>query len=137
MRNLNTKEFANNLNDCFLSVWVDETSGFGTFPLESMKSGIPVLGLVPNLLPHWMNEHNGMWIQNKNQVVDYIADFLQNWLEDNIKEELFTEMESTIKSIPSKESFYTNCVSLFQSYLDIRKDSFEEQLNKLTPVENV
>jgi hypothetical protein len=78
-----------------------------------------------------------MWIQNKNQIVDYIADFLQNWLEDNIKEELFVEMESTINSIPNKEQFYKNCVSLLQSYLDVRKDSFEEQLNKLTPVENV
>jgi len=131
MRGQTTKEFAKNLQDCFLSVWVDETSGFGTFPLESMKSGVPVLGLVPNLTPTWMSETNGFWINNKNQIVDFIADFLQNWLEDNIKEELYTEMQVTVDYLSSKEEFYNKTVDLFLSYIDTRVNSFEEQLNKL------
>ncbi len=135
MRGQTTKEFAKNLQDCFLSVWVDETSGFGTFPLESMKSGVPVLGLVPNLTPTWMNETNGFWINNKNQIVDFIADFLQNWLEDNIKEELYTEMQVTVDYLSSKEEFYNKTVDLFLSYIDTRVNSFEEQLNKLTEIE--
>lgn len=137
MRNLVPKEFAKNLQDCFLSVWVDETSGYGTYPLESMKSGVPVLGLVPNLLPHWLSENNGVWVQNKNQIVDYIADFLQNWLEDNIKEELSVEMQNTVDSLSSKSEFYENCVNLVQSYIDVRTNSFEEQLNKLNPIETI
>ena len=135
MRNLTQKEFAKNLQDCFLSVWVDETSGFGTFPIESMKSNVPVLGLVPNLTPSWMNETNGFWINNKNQIVDFAADFLQNWLEDNIKEELYSEMESTANSISTKETFYNKTVELFSDYINTRVNSFEEQLNKLTEVE--
>ena len=135
MRGQTTKEFAKNLQDCFLSVWVDETSGFGTFPLESMKSGVPVLGLVPNLTPTWMSETNGFWINNKNQIVDFIADFLQNWLEDNIKEELYTEMQVTVDYLSSKEEFYNKTVDLFLSYIDTRVNSFEEQLNKLTEIE--
>jgi len=135
MRGQTTKEFAKNLQDCFLSVWVDETSGFGTFPLESMKSGVPVLGLVPNLTPTWMSETNGFWINNKNQIVDFIADFLQNWLEDNIKEELYTEMQVTVDSLHSKEEFYNKTIDLFLSYIDTRVNSFEEQLNKLTEIE--
>jgi hypothetical protein len=70
MRGLNENEFANAIKDCFLSVWIDETSAYGTFPLESMKVGVPVLGLVPNLVPSWMNEDNGLWINNKNQIVE-------------------------------------------------------------------
>jgi glycosyltransferase involved in cell wall biosynthesis len=118
-----------------LSVWVDETSGFGTFPIESMKSGVPVLGLVPNLVPTWMNESNGFWINNKNQIVDFIADFLQNWLEDNVKEELYDEMEKTADSISTKENFYEKTTNLFTDYIEKRMISFEEQLNKLTEVE--
>ena len=53
-----------------------------------MKSNVPVLGLVPNLLPEWMTEENGLWINNKTQIVDFIADYLQNWLEDNVNENL-------------------------------------------------
>lgn len=137
MRNQTEKDFAKNLQDCFLSIWVDETSGFGTFPLESMKTGVPVLGLVPNLLPHWMNENNGFWVNNKNQIADFAADFLQNWLEDNIKEELYSEMKTTVESLSTKEEFYKNSLSLFQGYLETRRKSFEEQLNKLAEVETI
>jgi cytoplasmic iron level regulating protein YaaA (DUF328/UPF0246 family) len=137
MRGQTEKDFAKNLQDCFLSVWVDETSGFGTFPLESMKTGVPVLGLVPNLLPHWMSEHNGFWINNKLQTVDFIADILQNWLEDNLKPELFAEMENTVKSLSTKEDFEKNSVSLFEGYLLTRQQSFEEQLNKIAETETI
>ena len=37
LRGLSHEEFANGLKDCFMSVWIDPTSSFGTFPLESMK----------------------------------------------------------------------------------------------------
>jgi hypothetical protein len=75
MRSLTEKEFARGLDNSCLSVWIDETSGYGTFPLECMKSGVPVLGLVPNIIPEWMSEDNGFWINNKTQIVDFIADF--------------------------------------------------------------
>lgn len=135
MRSLSEDQFATALQDSFLSVWIDETSGYGTFPLESMKSGVPVLGLAPNLVPSWMNEDNGLWINNKTQLVDFIADFLQNWLEDNINENLFVGMENTVKSLPTKETFEKNVIETFNGYIETRLLSFEEQLNKLTTIE--
>jgi hypothetical protein len=135
MRNLTEKEFAKGLESSCLSVWVDETSGYGTFPLESMKCGVPVLGLVPNLLPEWMSEDNGLWINNKNQIVDFIADYLQNWLEDNVNENLYLGMKKTVESLPTEETFETETVSLFEKYLTTRRESFEEQLSKLQTTE--
>jgi hypothetical protein len=135
MKGLTEKQFSEALQDCFLSIWIDETSAYGTFPLESMISGVPVLGLVPNLLPHWINEDNGLWINNKNQVVDFAADFLQNWLEDNINEKMFESMSETVNELSSKEEFDKEVNSLFGGYLQTRLVSFEEQLNKLEPTE--
>ncbi len=135
MRGLSEKEFANGLKDCFLSVWVDDTSAYGTFPLESMKVGVPVLGLVPNLVPTWMNEDNGLWINNQIQLVDFIADFLQNWLEDNVNPELYKGMEKTVSELPTKENFETLSVSLFEQFLNTRMESFLEQLSKLITIE--
>jgi glycosyltransferase involved in cell wall biosynthesis len=131
MRNQTEKDFAKNLQDCFLSIWVDETSGFGTYPLESMKTGVPVLGLVPNLLPHWMNENNGFWVNNKNQITDFAADFLQNWLEDNIKPELYESMKKTVEQYNNKQIFTENVVNLFDGYLSYRATTLEEQLSKI------
>jgi glycosyltransferase involved in cell wall biosynthesis len=135
MRNLTEKDFANGLETSCLSVWIDDVSGYGTFPLESMKCGVPVLGLVPNLVPEWMSEDNGLWINNKTQLVDFIADYLQNWLEDNVNENLFIEMKKTVDSLPTKETFEKESVKLFEGYLKTRQESFTEQLSKLQTIE--
>ena len=135
MRNLTEKDFANGLETSCLSVWIDEVSGYGTFPLESMKCGIPVLGVVPNLLPEWLNEDNGLWINNKIQLVDFIADYLQNWLEDNVNENLFIEMKKTVDSLQTKENFEKESVNLFEGYLTTRQTAFTEQLSKLQTIE--
>jgi len=135
MRGISVKDFANELQHTFLSVWVDETSGYGTFPLESMKSNVPVLGVVPNIMPHWMNEENGFWIKNKVQIVDFIADILQNWLEDNINEEIYSEMKKTVGDLVDKENFKNSVVDTFGSYLQIRLESFSDQLEKLKETE--
>jgi hypothetical protein len=135
MRGLTQKEFATTLKDAFLSVWIDETSGYGTYPLESIKSGVPVMGLVPNLQPHWMNTENGVWVNNKIQMVDYVADFLQNWLEDSINENLESEITKTAENLSTKEDFEKISVNLFEGYLTKRLESFEEQLNKLQTIE--
>ena len=135
MRGLSEQEFASVLKDSFLSVWIDETSSYGTFPLESMKVGVPVIGLTPNLVPTWMNENNGVWVNNKIQILDFIADFLQNWLEDNVKQDLYTEMIKTVENLPSKTDFETKTVELFSGYINTRATSFEEQLSKLETTE--
>jgi hypothetical protein len=135
MRGLSESEFAKNMQECFLSVWIDDISSYGTFPLESMKMGIPVMGLVPNLVPEWMNENNGLWINNKKDMVDFVSDYLQNWLEDNVNEEIFNEMEKTISSLQTEESFNKEVVTIFDSYLSKRAESMEEQINKFKETE--
>jgi hypothetical protein len=100
-----------------------------------MKCKIPVVGLAPNLLPEWMNEDNGIWVNNKIQIVDYVADFLQNWLEDSINENLEQEIIKTAENLSTKEDFEKISVNLFEGYLTKRLESFEEQLNKLQTIE--
>ena len=130
LRGLSEREFANSLRDCFVSVWIDDDNGFGTFPLESMKSNVPVIGKIPNLKAEWMTEENGIWITDKTLLADVIADFIQNWLEDNIKPELYAEMQKTIEPYSNKQEFDSSVVNLFNSYLENRAKSFEEQINK-------
>ena len=130
LRGLSEKEFANSLRDCFLSVWIDDQSGFGTFPLESMKSNVPVIGKVPNMAPEWMSEDNGIWITDQTLLADVVADFIQNWLEDNIKPEMYDEMKKTADKFSDKQKFELAVVSLFEGYLNTRANAFEEQISK-------
>jgi hypothetical protein len=130
LRGLSEKEFSNSLRDCFVSVWIDDESGFGTFPLESMASGVPVIGKVPNIQPEWMNDDNGVWITNKTLICDFIADYIQNWLEDNIKTELYENMKKTVENYTNKQEFDSTVISLFENYLNVRAESFEQQISK-------
>ena len=130
LRGLSELEFANSLKDCFVSVWVDNESGFGTFPLESMKANVPVIGKVPNLPPTWMNEDNGIWITDQTLLADVVSDFIQNWLEDNIKPEIYDEMKKTSDQYSDKQKFESTVVSLFDNYLTTRADAFEQQITK-------
>ena len=47
----------------------------------------------------WMNEMNGVWTQEFNDLVDVVANFTQNWLEDNISEQLLDEMQKTVDKL--------------------------------------
>lgn len=130
LRGLSEKDFAQSIRDCFVSVWVDDHSSYGTFPLESMKCGVPVIGTIPNIPPYWMTETNGIWGRSYEQIIDFLAEFIQLWIEDAITEELYRQIESTVKDLPTKESFDKKVVSLFESYFNIRLEAFENQLNK-------
>lgn len=103
--------FANELAECCLSVWLDEDSTFGTFPLESMKCGVPVVGVIPSIVPDWMttkNEEtksvkistNGFWYENKHSLIHHIAAYISYWQNDTLQdapeiEKLFADMETT------------------------------------------
>ena len=130
LRGLSETEFANSLKECFVSIWIDDESGFGTFPLESMSSNVPVIGKIPNLTPEWMNEENGIWFNDKTIVIDVLADFIQNWLEDKISEQLYDEMINTSGKYKDKSLFENKVISLFSTFLQNRADSFEQQMNK-------
>jgi glycosyltransferase involved in cell wall biosynthesis len=132
LRGLSQEEFANAISECFVTVWMDRQSGYGTFPLESMKVGNPVIGLTPNLVPEWMNETNGIWIKDELLLPDVIADWIQNWLEDNISEEMYQNIQQTVEKLPTKEQFENKTIEIFTSYLETRAESMEEQISKLS-----
>jgi len=104
MSGLPREEFAKSLSKSFLSVWVDELSSFGTFPIESMKCDTPVIGKIPRMVPEWMGKvdengnlnlnDNGIWTANLNAIPDMIASMVGLYLEDALPQNLKTSMES-------------------------------------------
>ena len=136
MRGLSHDEFASSLKESMLSVWNDRTSSFGTFPIESMKSGVAVMGVVPKLIPSWLSEENGIWIQDEIKLVDFVADFVQNWLEDNVSETLYQNAFKTAEKYSDVTKFENTVILSFESYFKTMKETFEEELNKLQLIEN-
>jgi hypothetical protein len=65
---------------------------------------------------------------------DVIADFIQNWLEDNINPELYLNMEKTSENLSNEEKFKSDVLEFFNGAINTRLESFESQLNKLETI---
>jgi len=103
MRGLPREAFAKSLAESCLAVWVDKVSAFGTFPVEAIKSDVPVLGLVPDMVPEWMSDKNGLWTHDPTMISDLIANYFQAWLEDSEPQELYEEMGKLKNSYTTEE----------------------------------
>jgi hypothetical protein len=137
LRGLTLTKFAEDLSESFVSVWIDDISGFGTFPLESMKCGVPVIGKVPNLKPDWLTEDNGIWTYDTNGIVDILGQFVQKWLEDEIPQDLYTSMEKTIKENYTEDKFNESVKTVFEKVYERKMKELEIQLEKYTSIEGV
>ena len=127
-------DFSDVLRDCFVSVWIDDESTFGTFPLESMKSGVPVIGKIPDTEPDWLTE-NGMWTYDINKIVEILGTYTLSWLEGvNLTDEVKEKMKNTL--LPYDKSITeTSIISIFNSLRNTRMDILQKTLDKLTKEE--
>jgi len=111
LRGLPRQQFATELAKSCLAVWVDDQSGFGTFPLEAMECETPVIGKMPNLIPEWMEtkddegnysiKNNGVWTNTTINIPELIATYIKVWLEDSVPNEM-------INSIKESKGQYTS-----------------------------
>ena len=85
--------------------------------------------------PSWMNESNGVWTYEFNEIIDVVANFTQNWLEDNIKEDLYQKMQASVDPYTEKNKFDGSVLSLFNEYFQARQNSFSNQLEKIKVTE--
>ena len=114
--------------DFFSEIWT--FVGLFSAWLVLTGSAKTVIGKVTYTQHEWMNEDNGVWVSDTNMICDFIADFIQNWLEDNIKPELYDNMKKTVENYTNKQEFDSSVTSLFEEYLNVRANSFEEQISK-------
>ena len=133
MRNISREEFATILGEACVGVWVDRISGFGTFPLEAMACKTPVIGNLPILKPDWLSQENGLWVYDESKIGEVLGNYVKNWLEDNLPDRLYEEMEKTIKPY-SEENERNEVVTYFDGLFKEKTEEFNNSINKLSPV---
>ena len=129
-------DFANSLKECMVSVWLDDESTFGTFPLESMKCGVPVIGKIPDNEPDWLSE-NGMWTYDESKIVEILGTYILAWLEGiELTSEVKDKMKETLLPyLPSITE--SNIVSVFNSFKNKRVEGIQNALNNLKQEETI
>ena len=129
MRGLPREVFAKDLSESCLAVWVDDIAGFGTFPLEAMKSQVPVVGKVPNMVPSYISDKNGLWVYDVNTIPDLISNYVQAWLEDNEPSNLYEEMSKVNDQFTMSE-MATKVKEVYEGIFNERKEELIKKLPK-------
>jgi glycosyltransferase involved in cell wall biosynthesis len=136
MIQMSYNEFSDGLRECMVSVWVDDESTFGTFPLESMKSGVPVVGKIPNTEPDWLTE-NGMWTYDLSKIVNILGTFVLAWIDGiELEDEVKDKMKETL--LPYEKSITDiNILSIFNSLRNKRIETIQKTIENLKQEETV
>lgn len=135
MVQMSYQEFSEVLSECMVSVWVDNDSTFGTFPLESMKCGVPVVGKIPNTEPDWMGV-NGMWTYDISKITEILGTYVLSWLDGvELTNEVKQEIRSTYEPY-NMEIFTQNTISIFNSLISARINSIKTAIEKFKTKEN-
>lgn len=132
LRGLPREQFADELSKSCLAVWIDDAAGFGTFPVEAIECGTPVIGKMPNLIPEWMEttdeqgnlviKNNGVWTNTTLNIPELIATYLKVWLEDSVPSEL-------IEGINASKGMYTQekqVAAITKTYNMLQNNRIEE-----------
>ena len=140
LRGLPRQEFAEELGKCALAVWVDDTAGFGTFPLEAFESNTTVIGKIPNMVPEWMEttdeegnnviKNNGVWTNTTLNIPELIATYLKVWLEDSIPSELTEAIDSSKGQYTSKKQL-TAITEVYGGLISNRISELNNMLNSI------
>jgi len=140
LRGLSRKQFAEELGKCCLGVWLDDSAGFGTFPLEAMQCDTPVIGKMPNMIPEWMEEideagnarikNNGVWTNTHLNIPELISTFLKIWLEDSVPQDLLDGIENS-KNTYTSEAQKSKISEVYGSYVEARKEELNNTIKQL------
>lgn len=130
MVQMSYEEFSNALRECMVSVWIDDDSTFGTFPLESMKCGVPVVGKIPSTDPDWLSE-NGFWTYDENKVVELLGTYVLAWIEGvELQDEVKEKMAQTV--LPYTKQIHNEItLSIFNTLMSQRIETIKNNLEKL------
>lgn len=130
------EELSSILNDYFLSVWVDGDSSFGTFPIESMRCGTPVIGKVPTIQPEWISEKNGIWLFDEIQIPEAIAIFCKNFFEDIEDVELNNELK-TFDQKYTEDNQKEQIKEVYSKIIQDRMDEIRTNIIRLSEPNNL
>ena len=63
--------------------------------------------------------------------MDIAAEFVQNWLEDNISDQLYESGVEVAEQYKNYDEYSKKILETFNEYFEIRKKTFEIQIDRL------
>lgn len=133
-------KFAEFLQDSAITIWIDNETPFGYSAVEAVRTGNIVIGKVPEHMPEWMGDENGLndngvWTYDINLIPDILSRVLGSWMQDKIPSKLYENMEK-LDSLYTIEEYNVNADKIIKEYIQERIEEFKEIKNTINTKTN-
>ena len=130
LRGYPKETFAEFLQESAITVWIDTETPFGYSAIEAIRSGNIVIGKVPEHMPEWMGDENGLfdngvWTYDINSIPDILSRVLGSWMQDNVPNILYDNMEK-LNNLYTFDEYSKNVDNIIGGYITERINEFEE-----------
>jgi hypothetical protein len=123
---ISRKELADKMGEIPFLLWLDRDSGFGTLPLEAMKSGAVVIGLVSDLQkPYMKADDTAIWSDSLEVIAEQLGVVVKEWMVDNVPEIVYENMQK-ISSEYTVENHEKTLIEAFSNINENRKKLIEQ-----------
>lgn len=137
LRGFPRQKYAELLQEGQITVWCDDKTPFGISAVEALKCGNLVIGKIPDIIPEWMNEDNGLWFNDINDVPELLfkaistllADDMPPILQNGINEaaKLYTAEEYNRKLMDFVENMKKERVDELKRFVEIEKNNVKNE----------
>jgi hypothetical protein len=127
------ERLAEKMSEIPFLLWLDKDAGFGTLPVEAMKSGAVVVGLVPDLEKEYTkSENTAIWSNSLDILAEQLGILVKTWLVDEIPTDVYENM----KNISMKYSTDEHEKTSVQALLNIRDKKINGMKEVYKKIEN-
>lgn len=123
LRGLSREDFSSKLANSVACLWVDRIASHGTVPLEAMAVGTIPVSLVPDIVPEYVQENTGVWVNSIYQLPDLLAKVIKMHLEDAIPDEMYGAMDKMAKNYTQNES-EASILKIYEEFLIERENEY-------------
>ena len=109
LRGFPQEKYAEMLQESPITIWVDTDTSFGSSAIEAIRCNSILIGKLPERIPEWMTDENGVlkdngiWFDDINAVHGIIASAVGSWMRDEVPSEILNAMEVTNKQYTYSE----------------------------------
>ena len=136
LRGMTQKGFAEALNRSAITVWIDDSSNFGTTLLEAMRCGGIVMAKVPDHPAEWMMDgkeltNRVVWFDDLDYLPDMLVSAVRTWTNDKIPQEIYDRTAEMDKHFTMDNREKEVEETYIKGFVKRRMDEFEEVRNDI------
>lgn len=140
LRGYPRQKYAELLQEGQITVWCDDKTPFGVSAIEALKCGNLVIGKIPDTIPEWLTDENGLWFNDINDVPELLFKTVSTLLADDMPdilqkgidaaEKLYTCDEYDRKLTEFVENMKKERIEELRRFAEIEKNNAEKEEKK-------